>query len=144
MLEDLFKLLTEIRSNRPSTWTSQTIGIYSIYFQAYHLCMLDYNFIVMNNAFLVHKPGVKKKKIQNLKFKDQKFKNIQIIRSVKKELTALYGMNKNCSSTVSEKKWEMYRILGWKLCDILSLEKLVYFFYQWKCFYSTPKNLFMF
>lgn len=51
----------------------------------------------MNNAFLVHKPGVKKKKIQNIKFKDQKAKNEKILRGIEKELIKMYGRNKQCT-----------------------------------------------
>ena len=32
---------------------------YSIFIQAYILCLLGYDFHVLNNAFLVHKPGIK-------------------------------------------------------------------------------------
>lgn len=60
--------------------------------------MLDYNFLIMNNAFLVHKPGVKKKKIQNVKFKDQKAKNEKILKGVQNELIKLYGKNKKCAA----------------------------------------------
>lgn len=58
--------------------------------------MLDYNFLVMDNAFLVHKPGVKKKKIQNLKYLDQKSKNLKILKEINKELVKLYGKNEKC------------------------------------------------
>lgn len=58
--------------------------------------MLDYNFVVMDNAFLVHKPGVKKKKIQNIKFLDQRAKNEKFLKEIQTELTKLYGDNKNC------------------------------------------------
>ncbi|CAG7830126.1 unnamed protein product [Allacma fusca] len=30
--------------------------------QGFVLCILDYDFMIMDNAFLVHRPGIKKKK----------------------------------------------------------------------------------
>lgn len=73
-------------------------SIYLLYFQAYHLCKLDYNFVILNNAFLVHKPGVKKKKIQNIKFLDQNAKNTKILKEIQRELKKLYGENKKCAA----------------------------------------------
>ncbi|KAG5886365.1 hypothetical protein JTB14_034899 [Gonioctena quinquepunctata] len=64
--------------------------------QAYYLCMLDYDFLVLNNVFLIHKPGVKKKKVQNIKHKDQQGKNNQILREIQYELTKIYGKNDKC------------------------------------------------
>ncbi|XP_023017546.2 beta-1,4-glucuronyltransferase 1 [Leptinotarsa decemlineata] len=64
--------------------------------QAYYLCMLDYDFLVLDNAFLIHKPGVKKKKVQNIKHKDQKYKNDLILKSIQDEITKIYGENDKC------------------------------------------------
>ncbi|CAG9861028.1 unnamed protein product [Phyllotreta striolata] len=64
--------------------------------QAYYLCMLDYNFLVFDNAFLIHKPGIKKKKVQNIKYKDELKKNNQILRDISTELSKIYGNNSNC------------------------------------------------
>ncbi|XP_056640217.1 beta-1,4-glucuronyltransferase 1-like [Diorhabda sublineata] len=59
--------------------------------QAFHLCILDYNFLVFDNAFLIHKPGVKKKKIQNIKYKDQQKINNRILKHIQDELKSIYG-----------------------------------------------------
>ncbi|CAH1155178.1 unnamed protein product [Phaedon cochleariae] len=64
--------------------------------QAYYLCMLDYDFVVLDNAFLIHKPGVKKKKVQNLKHSEEQHKNNQILRDIQYQLTEIYGNNTKC------------------------------------------------
>ncbi|CAH2005112.1 unnamed protein product [Acanthoscelides obtectus] len=64
--------------------------------QAYHLCMLDYSFLVLDNAFLIHKPGVKKKKVQILKHQDELRKNNRILKMITKELRSVYGPNDRC------------------------------------------------
>ncbi|XP_072385037.1 beta-1,4-glucuronyltransferase 1-like [Diabrotica undecimpunctata] len=67
--------------------------------QAFYLCMLDYDFQVFDNAFLIHKPGVKKKKIQNIKYQDQQAVNNNILKHIQKELTSMYGITtstRNC------------------------------------------------
>lgn len=64
--------------------------------EAYHLCLLDYDFLVFNNCFLTHKPGVKKKKVQNIKYKDQMRKNNEILRQITTELTKIYGNGTKC------------------------------------------------
>ena len=30
-------------------------------FQGYQLCVLDYDFMILDNAFLMHRPGIKSK-----------------------------------------------------------------------------------
>lgn len=66
----------------------------------------------MNNAFLVHKPGVKKKKIQNIKFLDQKAKNEKFLVEIQKELTKLYGENKQCRVFYRKKREWKQRYVG--------------------------------
>ncbi|KAJ8952953.1 hypothetical protein NQ318_006570 [Aromia moschata] len=64
--------------------------------QVYTMCMLNYKFMVMDNAFLIHKPGIKKKKVQVLKHMDQTRKNNKILIKIQDELQQIYGANKNC------------------------------------------------
>lgn len=65
--------------------------------QGYALCVLDYDFMILDNAFLVHKPGVKVYK------KDQKrailaAKTNQLIKKIiVPELKVLYGFKKGCA-----------------------------------------------
>ncbi|XP_066251093.1 beta-1,4-glucuronyltransferase 1-like [Euwallacea similis] len=73
--------------------------------QAYTMCVMKYNFHVMDNAFLIHKPGVKKKKVQLEKFQSVVRESTQTIKEIAIELQNLYGFNPNCTTTYrSEKK----------------------------------------
>lgn len=61
------------------------------------MCLLNYTYLVLDNAFLIHKPGIKKEKVQLRK-------HTNIIRNVNKmlqtvikdELDTIYGTNDNC------------------------------------------------
>ncbi|XP_060526457.1 beta-1,4-glucuronyltransferase 1-like [Cylas formicarius] len=59
--------------------------------QAYTLCLMDYNFNVLDNAFLIHKPGVKKKKVQIVKFKQLVKQSNRLLRQIGVELQTVYG-----------------------------------------------------
>lgn len=65
--------------------------------QGYSLCVLDYEFQILDNAFLVHKPGIKVLK------KDPKramlaAKTNQLIKKIiYPELQVLYGTRKGCA-----------------------------------------------
>lgn len=67
------------------------------FLQGYALCVLDYDFLILNNAFLVHRPGIKIYK------KDQKramlaAKTNQLIKKIIfPELKVLYGVKKGCA-----------------------------------------------
>lgn len=63
------------------------------------MCVMDYNFHVLDNAFLIHKPGVKKKKVQLLKFSNAVRETNSLIKNISIELQELYGYNSNCSTT---------------------------------------------
>ncbi|KAF5280659.1 hypothetical protein FQA39_LY05307 [Lamprigera yunnana] len=65
--------------------------------QGYTLCVLDYDFLILDNAFLVHKPGIKIYK------KDPKrallaAKTNQLIKKIIfPELKVMYGVKKGCA-----------------------------------------------
>ncbi|XP_049820563.1 beta-1,4-glucuronyltransferase 1-like isoform X2 [Aethina tumida] len=64
---------------------------------AYSLCLLDYDFMVLDNAFLVHKPGIKVKKVQNLKYKNVTDKSTKLLKyHASVELKKIYGNNPKC------------------------------------------------
>ncbi|CAH0553655.1 unnamed protein product [Brassicogethes aeneus] len=64
---------------------------------AYSLCLLDYNFVVLDNAFLMHKPGVKLKKLQNTMYKNVTKEAAKLLKyHVNKELREMYGNNPKC------------------------------------------------
>lgn len=71
--------------------------------QAYTMCIMDYNFYVLDNAFLIHKPGIKKEKLQMTKFKNEVKKSNQLIVDISVELQRMYGENKNCSTSYKGK-----------------------------------------
>lgn len=69
----------------------------TLHLQGYALCVLDYDFLILDNAYLVHKPGIKVYK------KDPKRsllagKTNQLINKVIiPELKILYGVRKGCA-----------------------------------------------
>ncbi len=67
-------------------------------FQGYQLCVLDYEFMILDNAFLIHRPGIKTK-TDNLS-QTQKNKvaaqNTLISKTIIPELKKLYGNRRGC------------------------------------------------
>jgi beta-1,4-glucuronyltransferase 1 len=65
---------------------------------AYILCLLDYNFNVLNNAFLVHKPGIKQKSgeksAEQLKLERSVRRMVQT--EISREIKSIYGERKGC------------------------------------------------
>ncbi|XP_015116957.1 beta-1,4-glucuronyltransferase 1 [Diachasma alloeum] len=65
--------------------------------QGYELCVLDYDFLILDNAFLVHRPGIKSHK------KDQKRDmitaktNLFIKKIIVPELKIMFGVRKGCA-----------------------------------------------
>ncbi|XP_066251108.1 beta-1,4-glucuronyltransferase 1-like isoform X2 [Euwallacea similis] len=82
------------------TWEGQSNKMV----QAYTLCVMNYDFYVLDNAFLIHKPGVKKKKVQMEKFNDIVKNSTQLMKTIAIELQEIYGYNSNCSTTHLKKK----------------------------------------
>lgn len=61
------------------------------------MCLLNYDYVILNNAFLVHKPGIKKKKTQLVKYGALVRQTNNLIKTViKKEINSIYGENQNC------------------------------------------------
>lgn len=64
--------------------------------QAYIMCLLNYNFNVLSNAFLVHKPGIKS--IQEAaRVPMEKINNNLIRQKILPEIEVLYGTRKGCN-----------------------------------------------
>jgi len=67
-------------------------------FQGYQLCVLDYDFMILDNSFLIHRPGIKTK-IDNLN-QTQRDKvaaqNTLITKTIMPELQKLYGTRTGC------------------------------------------------
>ncbi|KAH8389513.1 hypothetical protein KR200_008071 [Drosophila serrata] len=64
--------------------------------QAYTMCVLNYTFHILDNAFLVHKPGIKRLKIDALN-DAQTQKNDDLINGkIFRELDIIYGSRRGC------------------------------------------------
>ena len=64
-------------------------------FQAYQLCIMDYDFMILNNAFLIHRPGIKTKEYRT----NKKIVNAQskvIKKHITPELKSMYGTRNGC------------------------------------------------
>ncbi|KAL1131719.1 hypothetical protein AAG570_011332, partial [Ranatra chinensis] len=65
--------------------------------QGYALCVLDYEFQILDNAFLVHKPGIKTLKKDPARAALAGKTNSLIRKSIYPELKILYGTKKGCA-----------------------------------------------
>lgn len=67
------------------------------FLQGYALCVLDYEFQILDNAFLVHKPGIKTVKKDTARAILASKTNSLIKRVILPELRVLYGVKKGCA-----------------------------------------------
>ncbi|KAL0276523.1 UNVERIFIED_CONTAM: hypothetical protein PYX00_004080 [Menopon gallinae] len=65
--------------------------------QGYALCVLDYEFQILDNAFLVHKPGIKTYKKDTARAIVESKTNSLIKKVILPELRVLYGIKKGCA-----------------------------------------------
>lgn len=65
--------------------------------QGYALCVLDYEFQILDNAFLVHKPGIKTLKKDPARAIAAGKTNSLIRKTIFPELKVLYGAKKGCA-----------------------------------------------
>ncbi len=63
--------------------------------QGYILCALDYNFLVLDNAFLVHRPGINKK--PHVITKTVLRQHRLISYKIKTEFKVRFGNKEGCS-----------------------------------------------
>ncbi|EDV58763.1 beta-1,4-glucuronyltransferase 1 [Drosophila erecta] len=64
--------------------------------QAYAMCVLDYEFHILDNAFLVHKPGIKQPGYRKTIFSQTRRTDGLISRKISKELRMMYGFRDGC------------------------------------------------
>lgn len=64
--------------------------------QAYIMCILDYDFNILSNAFLVHKPGIKKKS-EATRTNHQIVNKKIITETILPEIQSFYGDRKGCT-----------------------------------------------
>lgn len=61
------------------------------------MCLMDYNYMVLDNAFIIHKPGIKKKKVQMQIYRDVIKDTNQLIKTdIKPQLELMYGKRTGC------------------------------------------------
>lgn len=65
--------------------------------QGYALCALDYEFQILDNAFLVHKPGIKVLKKDTKRAMLAAKTNQLIKKIIYPELQVMYGVRKGCA-----------------------------------------------
>uniref|UniRef100_A0A8D8PPZ8 Beta-1,4-glucuronyltransferase 1 n=1 Tax=Cacopsylla melanoneura TaxID=428564 RepID=A0A8D8PPZ8_9HEMI len=65
--------------------------------QGYTLCVMDYEFQILDNAFLVHKPGIKTLKKDHARAVLAGKTNAMIRKVIAPELRILYGIRKGCA-----------------------------------------------
>uniref|UniRef100_V5GVL7 N-acetyllactosaminide beta-1,3-N-acetylglucosaminyltransferase n=1 Tax=Anoplophora glabripennis TaxID=217634 RepID=V5GVL7_ANOGL len=65
--------------------------------QGYALCVMDYDFLILDNAFLVHKPGIKVYKKDARRAMLAAKTNQLIKKIIFPELKVLYGVKKGCA-----------------------------------------------
>ncbi|KAK0167543.1 hypothetical protein PV327_004928 [Microctonus hyperodae] len=64
--------------------------------QGYTFCVLDYDFLILDNAFLVHRPGIKYYKKDSLRQTLAAKTNVLIKKIILPELKVIYGSRKGC------------------------------------------------
>lgn len=66
--------------------------------QGYKLCLLNYEFHILDNAFLIHRPGIKTKKslVSSLKQKKISAQNDYLKKTITAEIKKIYGARKGC------------------------------------------------
>lgn len=61
------------------------------------MCLLDYSYMVLDNAFIIHKPGIKKKKVQMQIYVDVIAHSNKLIKTeIKPQLELMYGKRRGC------------------------------------------------
>ena len=76
------------------------------------MCVLDYDFAILSNGFLVHRPGIKSQKVAAPE-QEQDIRNEQasfIEDVVVPEITARYGTRIGCSQFKSGKRKIVKRV----------------------------------
>ncbi|XP_040583046.1 beta-1,4-glucuronyltransferase 1 [Lepeophtheirus salmonis] len=65
--------------------------------QGYQLCLKNYDFHILNNAFLIHRPGIKSQNKPSKKQLNQVSRQNHFIRNnISKEIDLLYGQREGC------------------------------------------------
>ncbi|KAF2893529.1 hypothetical protein ILUMI_12640 [Ignelater luminosus] len=74
-------------------------GAYWVLYKAYIMCILDYSYqsyLILDNAFLVHQPGIQKSKKQTRRFKYSSQTNETIKDTILSEIAQPCGNKSEC------------------------------------------------
>lgn len=63
--------------------------------QAYVMCLLDYNFHVLSNGFLTHKPGIKSVQEAH-RYAEEQINEDLITKKILPEISVFYGTRDGC------------------------------------------------
>lgn len=75
-------------------------GGYNKLIQAYTMCLMDYEFAVLNDAFLVHRPGFKLSRPPH----EQRNKSLQLMHEIEAQYDLMYDINYDCSLFFSNRR----------------------------------------
>lgn len=89
--------MTQVKINLNRKNFNFIINTFFFKFQAYALCVLDYDFQILDNAFLVHKPGIKVLKKDTKRAMLAAKTNQLIKKIIWPELQVMYGVKKGCA-----------------------------------------------
>lgn len=74
-------------------------GGYNKMVQAYLMCLLKYNYSVLNNVFLIHRPGIRTYR----KPSPQRNATLHLLQEVAKQYNLMFGQNPQCSMFYSRR-----------------------------------------
>ena len=67
--------------------------------QAYLMCLLHFNYSILNNGFLVHRPGIRSYR----KLSPQRNSTLLLLQDIANEYDLMFGANQACSMFYSKK-----------------------------------------
>ena len=90
--------MTQVQNN---TFLFNNYVDYALFFfQGYQMCVQDYDFLILNKAFLIHRPGIKTKsagKGANEKYRNEILKTQKLIKThIRPELERIFGYKPGC------------------------------------------------
>ena len=79
--------------------------------QAFLFCLLNYNFAILDNAYIIHKPGIKSKKafLKHLNVNKVGNQTKLLKKIILPELKLLYGNKNGCTATWL---WTVYIVIN--------------------------------
>jgi hypothetical protein len=88
--------MTQVRTQRQANFGLPHTNVFTVLLQGYVMCVQDYEFHILSNAFLIHRPGVKMKAGPNAQGKLVDEQNRLVLDNILPQLTKIYGTKKGC------------------------------------------------